>query len=189
MELPARITSCGPGVFYWAALIRSGALRRRTFWDTFPNVITPHDTLGGGLGRWWPRLIQWQRRLESGGLGGDQLLGQTRHDIQTVHIYPLEAGHLLVLAADRAGGWYAGRFETSTGAPVGQPWRAMPIPVAGDGDRLRITQALVTPWGGDHLIWLGTSRHSLWTVPLGALLSSSGGASEHDTYSWHRRRC
>ena len=144
-------------------------------------MITPHDTLGGELGRWWPRLIQWQRRLEAGGLGGDQLLGQTRHDIQTVHTYPLEAGHLLVLAADRAGGWYAGRFETSTGAPVGQPWRAMPIPVAGDGDRLRITQALVTPWGRDHLIWLGTSRHGLWTVPLGALLSSSGGASEHDT--------
>ncbi|MFN3197168.1 MAG: sensor histidine kinase [Bradymonadia bacterium] len=131
-------------------------------------MLTPTDTLTGPLADAWPALVAWTRRLARGGLTEGLTLGRGRHTLQALHVHVLETDHMLVLAADRSGAWYAGRFEISTGAPVGHRWRALATPSEA---QLSITTIESAPWGRDRLICLGTSRHGAWWVPLSRLLT------------------
>ncbi|HEV7515815.1 MAG TPA: hypothetical protein VGR07_05920, partial [Thermoanaerobaculia bacterium] len=106
----------------------------------------------------------------SNGLGEEEILGRTAHEVRGLACHPLDDRQVLVLAGDKLGKWWAGAYSPAAPAPAALAWRELPR-IPSPGERLRVIDRLtVVPWLRGHAVVVGTRGNGAWLAPLEAVL-------------------
>lgn len=116
----------------------------------------------------WERLTDLAEHVFRKGFDKGQVLGKAGHEIRGLACYLLDPGHLLVLAGDKLGSWYAGTFDPVSGVPANLPWHELPSVHCGN-DRHVIDVLKIVFWQSEPAVVVGSRGGGACLAPLAAV--------------------
>ena len=126
------------------------------------------ETSGDDFVELWNTLMDLAENVSRKGFDEGRLLGRTAHEVRGVACHRLDDGDLLVLAGDKLGSWYAGKFDPRTGEPKDLPWHELPSLYAKD-PRFVVDILRIVEWRGEPAVVVGTRGDGARIVPLSAV--------------------